>query len=525
MYKPIQMSYPKRPPNVSTMFELFQESASASVDPDVTLFNEAVFSGGKEKLTPLVEQVKVIKDILEKELTAQDSSMTEIKKNSKDPKKVDYSKAKRFNPTAFWRNAAFKELEDRVRNIFGFRHVEICPYIERYNSADKTFESKIMNCEIYHMDRFPVDGLVTDNGFYDKSHSLTMQIYASLGLLRALTPEEFIAVLLHEFGHGIDPALVSIKFVETNILSKYLTDRRKDLNKNEKKLMRAKRFQEGIIFIPAVLALGIIGFSALISKIKNLLMGKKRVEEQRLEKIRKLVEEDKTEFTRQNYNEAFADNFARMYGYGPQLASGLKKMAKEMDDRLHSRIKKEEARQAAIAYITEKMLKDEHRTEIHRIRALLKEYQMDIDDPNTSPTVKKQLQEDKAELEKVLNEYLNNFSDFQNRVNQVINEELEKIDATKKQEPMDPKKKEEAIKEGYELFEESKKGWEKLMKAIKAPTPEDQAEFKRIFGDQECSLAKDKNGYYVTTHRCRSKSYESIDKIPKKDVEFVSSTS
>ena len=31
---------------------------------------------------------------------------------------------------------------------------------------------------------------------------------------------------------------------------------------------------------------------------------------------------------------------------------------------------------------------------------------------------------------------------------------------------------------------------------------------------KEVSLKKDKDGYFVTTHRCRSNSYKSPDKIP-----------
>lgn len=64
------------------------------------------------------------------------------------------------------------------------------------------------------------------------------------------------------------------------------------------------------------------------------------------------------------------------------------------------------------------------------------------------------------------------------------------------------------------------------MKEVNAITSSEREEFYKIFGkSQACSLAKDKNGYYVRTHRARSKSYPEISKIPKKDVEFVRSTS
>lgn len=37
-------------------------------------------------------------------------------------------------------------------------------------------------------------------------------------------------------------------------------------------------------------------------------------------------------------------------------------------------------------------------------------------------------------------------------------------------------------------------------------------------------LGADKNGFFVFTHRARSKSYKEIDKIPEKDIKFIEST-
>lgn len=37
-------------------------------------------------------------------------------------------------------------------------------------------------------------------------------------------------------------------------------------------------------------------------------------------------------------------------------------------------------------------------------------------------------------------------------------------------------------------------------------------------------LGADKNGFFVFTHRARSKSYETIDKIPQKDINFIETT-
>ena len=39
-----------------------------------------------------------------------------------------------------------------------------------------------------------------------------------------------------------------------------------------------------------------------------------------------------------------------------------------------------------------------------------------------------------------------------------------------------------------------------------------------------CSLGADKDGWFVFTHRARSKSKPSINKIPQKDIKFIEST-
>ena len=55
--------------------------------------------------------------------------------------------------------------------------------------------------------------------------------------------------------------------------------------------------------------------------------------------------------------------------------------------------------------------------------------------------------------------------------------------------------------------------------------PDERTKVKERFPDAECTFAKDDKGYYFFTHRARSKSYPSISKIPKEEVDFISSTS
>lgn len=39
-----------------------------------------------------------------------------------------------------------------------------------------------------------------------------------------------------------------------------------------------------------------------------------------------------------------------------------------------------------------------------------------------------------------------------------------------------------------------------------------------------CSLGADKNGFFVYTHRARSKSYPTVEDIPQEAIKFIEST-
>lgn len=68
----------------------------------------------------------------------------------------------------------------------------------------------------------------------------------------------------------------------------------------------------------------------------------------------------------------------------------------------------------------------------------------------------------------------------------------------------------------------------KKSQKAKDPTLADRAAFRKRFGKSpiECGVGmkRDEKGVYVHTHRARSKSYPTADKIPKKIVDFIEST-
>lgn len=383
MYKPFDLSYYKESPD--------------------QVFTEAVFVDGKKRVKPLEENFKIVRDIL----------LNEIK-----------TKGDKFNPQNYWKNPAWKDLEDNLNKIFGFRYASIQPFREKYSSKEKMFESKQLNACVWSEKRFPIDGLVTEKGFYDSTHSTRIDIYITLGLIKELEPEELLAVLLHEFGHAIDPALVDISYAETNILSKYLTDRRKEINRSEKKVIKEQeeinKWKPGILtfftkLVPTAVK-GTLSFGIFGNKDKK--------DKKAIDKIEKTLKADKDKFDRVHMQEAYADNYARMYGYGPQLARGLSKLDKSMDDQINNWAKRENMRRNIVVSVTQAMINDVHKTDIHRLRAMIKEMKKDLDDPNIPDKVKEQMKEDIHEIELVIDEYCNNRSEFRNRVNKMINDEL-----------------------------------------------------------------------------------------------------
>ena len=381
---------------------------------DTRLFTEAVFADGKKAVKPISDAITNVKERLLKMLD-------DAEKNKKE-----------FNPTAFWKDNVWKVFEDSIQKVFGFRSINVHPYIEKYNTKTKEFESHELQAYVYRADRFPVEGLVTEKGFYDKSHSLTMDIFVSLGTIKEFSVDEILAVFLHEFGHSIDPALTTISYAETNILSKYLMDRKGTLSKAEQKLVNTRSTKKGFLIIPTISSILQNSADKTASFFRNIAIKASGLfglnnPNKLLAKIKKELDSDKSDFNRKEFSEAFADNFARMYGYAAALASAFKKMELKRDEKIRNRYKREKDRQKYIMAITKDLIKDEHKTDIHRINALIKEYKEDIADPNIPETVKKQMKEDITTLENILKEYTTSFDDFQNRVNKLIIDELKNI--------------------------------------------------------------------------------------------------
>lgn len=435
MYDIIQMTPPSTAKAKSLMESFDLNSTDYSmVDFNEAVFTEAVFENGREQIQPIIDSFAKLKKILEDEIKVQDEGVEEAdRKNGGRPAPYNsprYKNVKWFDPKEYWRNQEFKNLEDIIAKTFGFRDVSVEPYIEKYYSREKMFQSRKLNAEVWHSDRFPIQGLVTDKGFYDKSKSIRMNVYITLGIIKALTPEEITAALMHEFGHSIDPATVNISYVETNALAKYLTDRKGAINKQESKALKEIGPIKMLMHLTSKVAKDTYrNIRSLGTIILDFITGGKYSEARKkklLNRISVALKKDNTIFGRQEYGEAFADNFARMYGLGAPLASMLKKIEEDFSHRVRSWYALENSRQQLIISMTIDMINDCHKTDLHRIHALLKEYREDLKDPNISTQAKKHMEEDMKILEDVLKSYTEDFDEMQNRAYQLIDEDLKK---------------------------------------------------------------------------------------------------
>ena len=377
----------------------FMESRIECEDYSTKIFTEAVFAGGKEKIAPVVAEFQKIKDTLTTHIT--------------DPNRM-------YSSNRFTSSISFRELEAVIIDTFGLRDCNIYPWPESYNKDEDTFtHDDAMNVITFISDgRYPVDSIVTDAGFYDKTKSVRMTIYFQTGVFRSLTAEEITGVFLHEMGHNIDPAIVDIKYLETNALSKYLTDRdAKITNAERHHLKKSSSLGESIIgLLFAIFGIWILVW--IIDKLKRWLFDPDAA----IAEIKQFMRSDTDIFTRRMNAEAFADNFARMYGFGSHTISGLEKITYSG----LTRIKKEKERQYLIAEMMKMMIADEHKTNVHRAYALIKEYEKDLADPKLPKKVKKDIEEDLEELKVVLDKCLNSGDQFRDRVNKLILDELKR---------------------------------------------------------------------------------------------------
>ena len=403
------------------------------------IIQEAVFKKGKEKLKPI------------------DNAWIPIKKRLSDLIGKD---GKNFKTQEFYKDKCWKDLEDEVHKVFGFRYLEIMPFMENPHEHDKTKMFVYVNAGTAAENRFMIDGLVTDDGFYDSSHSLVAMMVVGIPLLQLLEPEELTAIFLHEIGHNIDPALIDIKYKTINEYSKYICDTDKDKAKKEAEAKKAPfslgltneaglnwtGFFGGLIWVCFnIMRTTSIGFlvgqaitlGVLIKECvryffnlgnlqfhnpfnRNVNEVAKKLASATKENIKKFGM-----FNKFSSTEAFADNLPRMYGYANHLFSAFHKIEKKNNDdgmkKIYGKdvLKRsdiEKVRSQFFAVVVSNSIKDVHKTEIHRYYSTLKEYYKELNDKNIPPQIKKEIKYDLEQVMKVGEKYFKSPDVVKNKI-------------------------------------------------------------------------------------------------------------
>ena len=376
---------------------------------DINIFQEAVFEKGKSKLKkideawgPIQAKLKVMLD-----------------RNGKD-----------FDPNKFYKDPIWKPLEDAIQEAFNFRYVEVAPVIEKAYQYDKDRMFVYVNAGTVAEQRYAIDGIITNEGFYDKTKSLVLQMVVGNQLLLMLEPEELTAIFLHEMGHNIDPAIIDINYAQINDYVKYIQDTDKDKFKKEqkknfwmdkfttlvsnRKKPKKKLIEDGNIIVSLVdIILNIPFVVECLAKFLRFCQFHNPFNTNTKEVAKKLVAKTKENikekgvFSKYNSTEGFADNLPRMYGYGKALLSGLNKFDKLISDEqmkkiygkdILTRSNIEKARTQFFSVVIDAAISDVHKTTVHRYYSILKEYYKDLKNATIPSDVKKQIKKDLEDI-------------------------------------------------------------------------------------------------------------------------------
>ena len=149
----------------------------------------------------------------------------------------------------------------------------------------------------------------------------------------------------------------------------------------------------------------------------------------RINQVLNFIRKDNRVFSSTTNMEAFADNFARMYGFGAEFIAALEKIEKNDQSIYHygkkmSTLQREADRQEYIISFTIDMMKDSHGDNLMRTANLIKEYENDLADPSIPPKVKQNIQSDLDKIKIVLDMYLNHKDEFIRNLNRQVYKEL-----------------------------------------------------------------------------------------------------
>ena len=234
--------------------------------------------------------------------------------------------------------------------------------------------------------------------------SMIMAVNRGLLFNEAYTDSEIMGVILHEVGHAFFEAVTN-KDNKYNT-ARYLIDIFMDVqSKISKRIRSGKKITEDIIdkdisFISYVP-------DSIVDKIKNV---KSSVF------VRESMDDNMNRKMVHYTNEKFADTFASMYGYGPDVHSCLVKMREETFKQANIKVKRQpkiiETIQSYELLTTDFLayllgIQDEHPNTLARMNITVQYLRKELTKDTIDPKMKRELLSDLQKVEKLIEEYKN----------------------------------------------------------------------------------------------------------------------
>lgn len=329
-----------------------------------------------------------------------------------------------------------KVFEKHVQDMWGFKAFLFDIYIADVPNAFTYCVGSCINVDTAEIIECTSKGYRFCKG---SNVAASSKIATSLLLDESISDEELLAIILHEIGHSFversrkvnDLANAHRKtYLSTLILClilSILTLNPFDLVSNFKQLMALfngyntfhTQLQKVTKNVPVLRHISMTSKEVstfIVDTINNFLtkLGRKSGGDSNyLKRLEKMKEKEENKFNKMGDNLAFSrtnerlsDDFANMYGFGPQLATGLIKMGAPYKYGILSKLEADDTQKKIDDTIMQiYALIDAHPGNVDRVIAMLEALEQDYKSmKNVDPAIKAAMKEDIDELKNLIND-------------------------------------------------------------------------------------------------------------------------
>lgn len=313
-----------------------------------------------------------------------------------------------------------RDLEKAIKDVFGFGYVDVF-----WSDAPSLIGGPytIPNATIFHINESKSFTYGKNSrGFYDKDHELHCVIHINRDVIvnAHLTSAELTAVLLHEIGHNFDYSPYKMLLAMISVLQLLYGNIAVLSNWAISELAPLSSLYPRLRNLDAVIADVLPPFRYFTRFLYAIGSGATKFTLAALSPLNfitnipiALINSPFTYianiFTRKG--ERFADSFAAMYGYGPEIASGLDKIIGEamgMNDITYNiPVLKTLYDLSLLNQEIVTFALGGHESNQRRMINMMNMLKKDLEDPNISPSMKKEIRREIDRSQKTYEQMLN----------------------------------------------------------------------------------------------------------------------